>query len=393
MRPQKAVLLILIAAMGTFGFGCRSSPATAPAARSGTAAGAPAQAVFVGQFSGSRAWKHLEALAAIGPRSVGTPGAAKAREYITSELAALGLEVEPASRGFRFGSEEALTALELVNLSATIQGNSSDLILMIAPYDSAYHENFRFAGVNDGASGAAVLLELARVLVEKPLPYTTRFFFLDGEAPLGRGTEDDPAGALLGSRSAARDLAQERSLSKVRLLLHLNRVSDADLRITRDRFSHRIYRDAFWKAAARLGHREVFPADSNFEAPGSGHRAFVDRGLRRVVTIEDTGFGDGETELARYTEDDTLDRSSEQSLAIVGQVVLAGLRDISASLEQIDRFSEAPTIPAQDLPADERHEPEEPPEAEAEAEAAPAERLPALETPEVAEPPSEVPAT
>ena len=111
--------------------------------------------------------------------------------------------------------------------------------------------------------------------------------------------------------------------------------------------------------------------------------------MRRVVTIEDTGFGDGETELARYTEDDTLDRSSEQSLAIVGQVVLAGLRDISASLEQIDRFSEAPTIPAQDLPADERHEPEEPPEAEA----APAERLPAPETPEVAEPPSEVPAT
>ncbi len=389
MRPQKAVLLILIAAMGTFGSGCRSSPATAPAARSGTAAGAPAQAVFVGQFSGPRAWKHLEALAAIGPRSVGTPGAAKAREYITSELAALGLEVEPASRGFRFGSEEAPTALELVNLSATIQGNSNDLILLIAPYDSAYHENFRFAGVNDGASGAAVLLELARVLVEKPLPYTTRFFFLDGEAPLGRGTEENPAGALLGSRSAARDLAQERSLSKVRLLLHLNRVSDADLRITRDRFSHRIYRDAFWKAAARLGHREVFPADSAFEAPDSGHRVFFDRGLRRVVTIEDIGFGDGETELVRYTEDDTLDRSSEQSLAIVGQVVLAGLRDISASLEQIDRFSEAPTIPAQDLPADERHEPEEPPEAEA----APAERLPAPETPEVAEPPSEVPAT
>lgn len=389
MRPQKAVLLILIAAMGTFGSGCRSSPATAPAARSGTAAGAPAQAVFVGQFSGPRAWKHLEALAAIGPRSVGTPGAAKAREYITSELAALGLEVEPVSREFRFGSEEAPTALELVNLSATIQGNSSDLILLIAPYDSAYHENFRFAGVNDGASGAAVLLELARVLVEKPLPYTTRFFFLDGEAPLGRGTEDDPASALLGSRSAAGDLAQERSLSTVRLLLHLNRVSDADLRITRDRFSHRIYRDAFWKAAARLGHREVFPADSAFEAPDSGHRAFLDRGMRRVVTIEDTGFGDGETELARYTEDDTLDRSSEQSLAIVGQVVLAGLRDISASLEQIDRFSEAPTIPAQDLPADERHAPAEPPEAEA----APAERLPAPETPEVAEPPSEVPAT
>jgi len=111
--------------------------------------------------------------------------------------------------------------------------------------------------------------------------------------------------------------------------------------------------------------------------------------MRRVVTIEDTGFGDGETELARYTEDDTLDRSSEESLAIVGQVVLSGLRDISASLEKIDQFSEAPTIPARDVPVNERRESAPPPEADA----APAEPPPVPEAPEAAEPPSEVPAT
>ncbi|MBW2286630.1 MAG: M28 family peptidase [Deltaproteobacteria bacterium] len=389
MRPQIAVLLILIVAMGSFGSGCRSNTATDPATTNGSAAGAPAQAAFAGRFSGPRAWKHLEALAAIGPRSVGTPGAAKAREYITSELAALGLEAKPVLAELRFGSEEAPTVLELVNLTTTIPGNSSDLILLIAPYDSAYHENFRFVGVNDGASGAAVLLELARVLVAKPLPYTTSFYFLDGEAPLARGTQDDPASALLGSRLTARLVEQGGGSSSLRLLLHLNRVSDADLRIARDRFSHRIYRDAFWKAAARLGHREVFPVDTGFEAPASGHRAFFDLGMRRVVTIEDTGFGDGETELARYTEDDTLDRSSEESLAIVGQVVLSGLRDISASLEKIDQFSEAPTIPARDVPVNERRESAPPPEADA----APAEPPPVPEAPEAAEPPSEVPAT
>ena len=415
MRPQIAafLILILIVVMGSSGSGCRSSTPTAQATTNGSVAGAPAAAAFVGRFSGQRAWKHLEALAAIGPRAVGTPGAAKAREYIESEIAALGLEAKPVSIELRFGSEDARTLLELVNLTATIPGNSSDLILLIAPYDSAYHEKFRFAGVNDGASGAAVLLELARVLVAKPLPYTARFIFLDGEAPLGRGTENEPASALLGSRSAAAGIERAGGSSKVRLLLHLNRVSDADLRIARDRFSHRIYRDAFWNAAARLGHRDVFPGDSSFEAPDSGHRAFFDRGMRRVVTIEDTRFGDGETQLARYTEDDTLDRSSEESLAIVGQVVLSGLRDISASLEQIDRFSEAPTIPPQDVPANERRDSAETPGAGAapgppppgpevpEATEPPpspeapeaTEPPPAPEAPEVAEPPGEAPAT
>jgi Zn-dependent M28 family amino/carboxypeptidase len=350
----------------------------------------PAGAVFVGRFSGPRAWKHLEALAAIGPRAVGTPGAAKAREYITSELATLGLEVKKVSMELQFVDAEAPGVLELVNLSATIPGNSSDLMLLIAPYDSAYHENFRFVGVNDGASGVAVLLELARVLAEKPLPYTTRFLFLDGEAPLGRGTGEDPASALFGSQVAASQLAKRGDSSKVRLLLYLNRVSDSDLRIARDRFSHRIYRDAFWKAAARLGHRDVFPSDSNFEAPESGHRSFFDQGMRRVVTIEDTRSGAGETELARYTEDDTLDHSSEESLAIVGEVVLAGLRDISASLQQVDRFSEAPTIPAQDVPAGEGRESVVAPEAEtAAASAAPP---PAPEAPEAAAPPGKEPA-
>jgi hypothetical protein len=392
MRLQIVVFLILIVATGGFSTGCRSPVATAPAPSLGSAAGAPAGVAFVGGFSGPRAWKHLAALAAIGPRAVGTPGAAKAREYIRSELAALGLEAESSVLKLQYGAEEDVTALELVNLTTTIPGNSSDLILLIAPYDSAYRENFSFAGVNDGASGAAVLLELARVLVEKPLPYTTRFMFLDGDAPFGRGTEGDSASKLFGSGAAASALEREGVFSKLRLLLHLNRVSDSDLRIARDRYSHRIYRNAFWKAAAKLGHRDVFPGDSVFEALDSGHRAFFDRGMRRVVTIEDTSFGDSDTELARYTEDDSLDRSSETSLAIVGQVVLSGLRDISASLQQIDRFSEAPTIPVQDVPAGERRDSVEPPEAEAEAEveAAPAESppAPAPATPEVAEPPA-----
>lgn len=397
MRPQFVALLVLIVLTGSFSSSCRSTTASAPARESGPTGPEPAEAVFVGQFSGQRAWQHLAALASIGPRAAGTPGAEKAREYISSELAALGLAAERVTKQLQFGSEEEPGELEIVDLVASIPGASSDLILVIAPYDSAYREDFRFAGVNDGASGAAVLLELARVLIAKPLSYTTKLYFLDGEAALGRGAEGDRTGTLFGSRLAADSVRQAGEWSKVRLLLHLNRVSDADLRIARDRFSHRIYRDTFWRIAGSLGHREEFPVDIGFEAPDSGHRAFFDSGMRRVVTIEDTGFGDGETEFARYDEDDTLERSSEESLAIVGRVVLSGLREISASLQRIDRFSEAPTIPTRDVPANENNEAVEPPEAAAVPAGQPpepdssgaAETAPEPDASETAEPPSE----
>jgi hypothetical protein len=125
----------------------------------------------------------------------------------------------------------------------------------------------------------------------------------------------------------------------------VNRVSDADLRIPRDRFSQRTYRDVIWKSAASLGHADVFDAQDSFGAPPAGHRAFIDYGFRRVVAISDPHLGSEELPAAaEFTEDDTLERSSRRSLGIVGDVVLAGLETICARLEKIDRFSEVPIL-------------------------------------------------
>jgi len=171
---------------------------------------------------------------------------------------------------------------ELVNLEATIPGDSPDLILLAAPYDSAYQQSFEHLGVNDGASGAALLLELARVIASQPLPYTVRCYFLDAEAPLGRGSAEEAESQLLGSMAAALTLESSQELASTRLLLLLNRVSDADLRIARDRFSHRTYREAIWRAAAELGYDDTFSPAAEFGAPVAGHRSFLNRGMRRT---------------------------------------------------------------------------------------------------------------
>jgi hypothetical protein len=326
-------------------------------------------------FSDNRAWTHLEALAAIGPRAVGTDGAAAARAYIESQLEELGLAVKshPAKIGFE---AEEFPALEMVNLEAEIPGASPDVILLAAPYDSAYRENFEYLGVNDGASGAALLLEVARVIAADPLPYTIRLLFLDGEAPLGRGAEDDRETRYLGSTAAANRMKAERQFDSVRLLILINRVSDADLRIARDRFSQRTFRDVIWKAAADMGHADVFEPGDSFNAPPAGHRAFIDQGFRRVVAISDPHLGsDDLPDAAEFTEDDTLARSSRRSLEVVGEVVLAALESICARLEKIDRFSEVPVL-ADPVPE---------PKPAAEAKVAPSEAGP--ETPEAADTP------
>jgi hypothetical protein len=338
MRTPIPVFLSLLTLMGTVWLACRSAPAPVPPPPDATGDG------LVGAFSADRAWKHLEALAAIGSRASGTEGAAKARAYVRDELTSLGLEVESRSTTAAFDSGVPLD-FELVNLEATIPGDSPDLIVLAAPYDSAYHESFEYLGVNDGASGAALLLELARVLASNPLPYTVRLYFLDGEAPLGRGGAENAETQLLGSMAAATVLESRQELAATRLLLLVNRVSDADLRIARDRFSHRTYRDAIWRAAAELGYVDVFPPVLEFEAPVAGHRSFIDRGMRRTVAIVDPHFGGEEAPgLADHSEEDTLDRSSPRSLEIVGKVILAGLESITAQLVKIDRFSESPVV-------------------------------------------------
>jgi hypothetical protein len=334
-RPPILVACVVLAA----GAACQSSPPPAPAPlplheRSSA-------------FDPARAWAHLSALAAIGPRVAGTEGSAQARAYIRGELEKLGLEVREQHATIRRG--DSGPTLEIVNLAAKIPGSSSeDLILLMAPYDSERFETFRFLGVNDGASGAALLLEDARVLAADPLPYTTWVVFLDGEAPLAPGA----APASLGSRALAKRLTDSRALPSIRLALAVNRVCDADLTVTRDLMSNRAYREEFWHAAARLGYTQAFPQKAPFESASGSHRALADQGFGRVVALADTSFGGSDPPgIYAGTADDDLAHCSQQSLETVGRVSLEGLESVSERLAKIDRFAAAPVATAVELDA------------------------------------------
>jgi hypothetical protein len=332
MRARPGAVAAALA--GAAALACQAAPPPEP----------PAPAPLSASFDAQRAWADLVALAEIGPRTMGSEGARRARSYLVERLEETGLSV--VEQGFRVERGETSPPLALVNVAARIPGESRDVFLLVAPYDTRPSDDLTLAGVNDGSSGAAVLLELARVLSARPLPYTTWLVFLEGEAPAPEAGLAAPP-SHFGSRALAQRLTARDVLAQVRLAVVLNRVCDADLRVARDLVSHRIYREEFWRAAARLGRADAFPPGARFEAPAASHQALADAGLRRVVALVDSS--EGVEDIAGSVEPDDLEHCSKSSLDAVGRVTLEALGSIGRRLAKIDRFAESPLEATEDF--------------------------------------------
>jgi glutaminyl-peptide cyclotransferase len=287
-------------------------------------------------FSGALAFAQLEKLVALGPRVAGSPAGAQTRALVRAELEALGLEVH--EERFVYTPQPDGTPLELGNLWAEVPGTYPGLYIVATPFDTAPGSGTAPVGANEGASGAAVLLELARTLRDRPLAHTVRLYFLDAELL-------DPEAAFLGSEHAYLGLEETGVLPDVRLMLYLHQVGDSELEIRRDRLSDRRLRGAFFDVAARGGFGEEFPSAAPYDAKQLGHGVFVSHGFRRVVALSDLRHGGAEIpgEYWRTIDDDAA-HCSPESLATVGWVVRAGLERLSERQATIDRIRGVPLL-------------------------------------------------
>jgi len=115
-----------------------------------------------------------------------------------------------------------------------------------------------------------------------------------GPEPAPRAGDATGAPLLAGSGLLAAELASEGRAANVRLVVSFQQVGDADLRIARDLRSHRLFREEFWLAAARLGRTDAFRADDRFESPVGSHTSFVVAGFRgEIGGLEARPVGDG----------------------------------------------------------------------------------------------------
>ena len=236
----------------------------------------------------------------------------------------------------------------LTNLIATYEpeNSSGQEIFFVAHYDSRdraerdENESMRdkpIDGANDGASGVAVLIELAKIIPTMELNHTVRLLFTDGE-------DQGVRPGIYGSKAWAENKT-DSELNKISAFIVVDMIGDYDLH-----FTH------VWPGSSELwltiqplavatglvdGELDCNgdPGDDIFDIETSNgviddHVAAHERGVPAIDLI-DIRSGEGAENWGGYwhTHNDTIDKVSAQSLGRIGELLELGLRSSSWIIE------------------------------------------------------------
>ncbi len=131
----------------------------------------------VPEFDSQKAFAFLVRQCEIGPRNPGSEGHRKGRDYLQATLAQYADSVRTQPFPLRFGRPEQTE--EAYNIIARFQPEKKERILLCAHWDTRpwadedpdpKNHDTPVLGANDGASGVAVLLEVARLLHKHKAP-------------------------------------------------------------------------------------------------------------------------------------------------------------------------------------------------------------------------------
>jgi glutaminyl-peptide cyclotransferase len=280
----------------------------------GTPSAADAERL-AGRFDEGRAFADLRAQVRLGPRPAGSAAGRRLTALLASRLREAGARGVGVQRPHR-------------NVVGVIPGDEPGAIVVGAHHDTKDGIP-GFVGANDGASGVAVVLELARALrghVRGPSIHVALFDAEEarGERPF---TEDGARGSaqyVRYSRGGGRQ--GSAPLDEIRAMALFDLVGDCDLDIPLEQNSDPGLYDRFRDAALELdpeGGGEPFVGEA--DAVLDDHVPFADAGVP-VVDLIDFRFGPGPPpgEWWHTTEDD-LDRVCARSLGAVGRPATVAL--------------------------------------------------------------------
>jgi len=265
--------------------------------------------------SGERALERVRHQVEAGPRVPGTAGHKAVREWIAAELARLKGEVELQ----RFTDSTLAVPMALTNVIGHFGAAAAPgarRIVLAAHYDSrpwsdqdpdSSHRADPVPGANDGASGVAVLLEVAERMAKHRPKVAVDLVFLDGE---DQGRPEHAEEFCLGARGYARRLPDPRPTAA----FVFDMVGDRDLGIHPEQ---RSAKEAANLNALVLEGARATGARGFRDAPRylltDDHVPFLDAGVPAVDII------DFDYE-AWHTHRDQVDQVSAESLAEVARV-------------------------------------------------------------------------
>ena len=267
-------------------------------------------------FDGDKAFELLKKQVDFGPRYSGSAGHPKTADFLFTELK----KYSPAVIEQKFMHNVDGKPLEFRNIIATFNEKAPERVLLCAHWDSRPMADQEIdkekrkqpiLGANDGASGVAVLLELARLFAAKAPDVGVVIVLFDGE-----DYGETPDRMFIGSEEFAKNWKTLTGGKDFKYGILLDMIGDSNLKIYREGFSNNAARavvDKVWNAAKDRGYSDYFVDESKYTV-SDDHIPLLQAHIKCIDVI-DFNYAPW------HTLDDTVDKCSPKSLQIVGNVI------------------------------------------------------------------------
>lgn len=277
-------------------------------------------------FSADSTYRFIERQLSFGPRNPGSEGHRRTREWLIGKL------YDYAGSGGVFAQDFQRVVrgdtLQLSNIIASFNTGSSDRVMLCAHWDTrprAERDSLKpdtpIPGADDGGSGTAVLLELARIFRDRPPPVGVDIVLFDGE---DYGREGSLENYFLGSRYWSANPPVEGYQPRFGILLDM--VGGEGARFPKEGYSRQFAPslvNGLWNLAAEMGYGDLFvPAEG---ARVSDDHVIVNR-VRDIPIIDIIHYRtgeNGEVEFPPYwhTHRDNIEIIDRNTLHAVGDVL------------------------------------------------------------------------
>jgi glutaminyl-peptide cyclotransferase len=304
--------LIVMLILATGGSCSASSPQANPPEPPG-GSDQPATPQYTQYFDKTQAWNYLQVQVDFGFRVPGTTEHKQCRNYLLAELKKYCDSAELQEFSELLGPGQ----IKMWNIIGRINPGAERRVLLMAHWDTRptadknipSKRNQPISGANDGASGVAVLLELARVFSQHQPTLGVDILLTDGE-DYGPGLGQ----MFLGAEYYAKNMTQAE-VNSYNYAILLDMIGDKSLDIHPERNSEscapQIYATAL-VISKDMGYRGFKEANSYLIY--DDHLSFMKRGMK-IYDFIDFNYE------YWHTTEDTADKCSPESLEVVGRTI------------------------------------------------------------------------
>jgi Zn-dependent M28 family amino/carboxypeptidase len=284
---------------------------------------------------------YIQKQLSFGPRVPGTLGHRQCGDFLVKELKSFGPNTpevtEQTTTAVTFDKKQ----IPVRNIIASFNPKNGDRILLAAHWDTRPFAEMDkkkppepISGANDGASGVAVLLELARQFALHNPETGVDIIFFDAEDwgdTMGR-TEDS---YCLGSQYWAKNPHQPGYFANFGILLDMVGGKEAKFAVEGNSWKMaRSIVENVWGTAARLGYQEYFIERSRGSVIDDHYYVMKHRQIPMIDIIAYDPDSYSHFGHFWHTHDDNLEIIDEKTLHAVGQTVITVVYEQAAALRK-----------------------------------------------------------